>query len=443
VNGPDEELIGDPEAARRVGVAINAMRVAKDETGRLLAIHDCSRALIGEHVDAIDYLSTYAIEAYDLDPDLVQGAIAEGRRKRERDLASDASPAEKGAPAPLTTKAACDWEGKEPRELRWVVHQRLLRGTVGILSGDGAVGKTTVALQLAVGVCRKTDWLNAMVDEGGPVLFVSAEEEENEIHRRLAMIAEHHGIRLGDLADFHVHCRPGESALLCTVSKGSLSPTPLLAQITAAALERHCVLIVIEAVADVFGGDEINRGHVQQFMASMRKLALTTDAAVLLLQHPSLSGMSSGRHWNNAARSRLYLSSIKDDGRDAGVRELRVMKSNYGPADERVKIRWQRGVFVPTAAASPIDRAAAEVPIDDAFLRCLDAAAAQCRDVSHLPGRNYAPTIFEQMPEAKSLKRRALAEALNRLFSRGQIKVQTIGPASRQKSTIVRVTRED
>ena len=59
------------------------------------------------------------------------------------------------------------------------------------------------------------------------------------------------------------------------------------------------------------------------------------------------SGMNSGdgtsgsTHWNNAARSRLYFSSVKDDDT---LRELQVKKSNYGPKGETVRVRWQRGV---------------------------------------------------------------------------------------------------
>jgi hypothetical protein len=119
------------------------------------------------------------------------------------------------------------------------------------------------------------------------------------------------------------------------------------------------------------------------------------------------------------------------------------MKSNYGPKGEAVRVRWQRGVFVPAGAASSIDQAAAHQPVDDAFMRCLDAATASGRDVSDKVGRNYAPTIFEEMPEAGDFKKVDFAKAMPRLFSRRGIRVETVGSASRQKSKIIRATPED
>jgi hypothetical protein len=52
-----DDLIADLDAARRVEVAINAMRVAENDNARLLAVRDCSRALDPvEHHDAIVHL---------------------------------------------------------------------------------------------------------------------------------------------------------------------------------------------------------------------------------------------------------------------------------------------------------------------------------------------------------------------------------------------------
>jgi RecA-family ATPase len=110
---------------------------------------------------------------------------------------------------------------------------------------------------------------------------------------------------------------------------------------------------VIESAADVFAGNENDWSQVRQFVGLLRRLAITSGAAVLLISHPSLSGMSTGTGtsgltgWNNSVRSRLYFTSPKTrngDEPDNDVRELKVMKSNYGPAGETVRLRWQRGV---------------------------------------------------------------------------------------------------
>jgi RecA-family ATPase len=133
-------------------------------------------------------------------------------------------------------------------------------------------------------------------------------------------------------------------------------------------------------------------------------------------------------------RSRLYFTSTKgrdDKEPDADVRELRVMKSNYGPPGEVVRLRWQRGVFVPESSADPLNRAATAFDVDRAYLECLDAATAQGRRAFPGKGKGFAPSMFADMPQARGHLWRALAKAQERLFAAGKIQVTPEGPPSR------------
>jgi RecA-family ATPase len=345
---------------------------------------------------------------------------------------------------PLRTVSAASWADKTIPERRWVVLGRLLRGSVAILSGDGGIGKTTIALQAAVGVVLNLGWLNGVVMEQGPVLFSTAEEDEPEVWRRTGAIVGHHNKTLADLAVLHVFSCLTEDidpTLGITDRNRVIQPTPLLQKLTARVLEIKPALIIIEAAADVFGGNEIVRREVRQFMNLLRQLARKADAAVLLLQHPSQAGLkddsgkSGSGHWNNAARPRLYFSA-PDDKSD--VRELRVMKNNYAARGGSVQCRWQNGVFVPVSIGSPMERVAAEASIENAFLACLDAATAQGRSVSHKRSIVWAPAVFEAMPEAAGNNRKALDLAMQRLFSTNRIKVETSGPPSKRRERIVR-----
>jgi hypothetical protein len=98
-------------------------------------------------------------------------------------------------PQPIETFSAAKFEGKEPPPRRWLVKDRIPMAAVTLLVGDGAVGKTTIAMQLSVCVAALlSGWLNGFVDEHGPVLFYSAEEDEDEVHRRLHAVVQHHNI---------------------------------------------------------------------------------------------------------------------------------------------------------------------------------------------------------------------------------------------------------
>jgi RecA-family ATPase len=145
----------------------------------------------------------------------------------------------------------------------------------------------------------------------------------------------------------------------------------------------------------------------------------------MLIQHPSVSGLNDGTGrsgstgWNNSGRWRCNFTKIKDSD---DLRQLEIVKNNYGPTGEKISLRWERGVFVPenAAAASPY-RAAAESKVDDLFLQLLDKAIAQGRAVRPNPGAGYAPSTFADDPDAGGIKSKAFASSMDRLFKSQKI----------------------
>jgi RecA-family ATPase len=339
--------------------------------------------------------------------------------------------------------------GHEPAPRRWLVPNRIPLGNVTLLSGDGATGKTTIAMQLAAATVTAGSWLNAVVDHDGPAMFLSAEEDPDELHRRTADIAAHFGIGFDRLAGLHLLGMPGADALLGTADRsGIVRATPLFEALRRRAEQIAPALIVIEAAADVFGGNENDRGQVRQFIGLLRRLAMIASTpAIVLIAHPSLTGLANGSGtsgstgWSNSVRSRLYFAKAGQQRDDEGaddVRELRVMKSNYGPAGEVVPVRWQRGVFVPVSTPSTLERAASDATGEAAYLACLDGATGQGRDVYPHKGRGYAPSVFADMPQAQGYAIKALAAAQERLLHAGRIHIVPFGPASKGKKRIER-----
>jgi RecA-family ATPase len=349
---------------------------------------------------------------------------------------------------PLIFLEPVQWAGHPVPEQQWLVRNRIPRPAVTILSGDGATGKTLIALQLASASLRGADWLGAMVDEPGPADFYTAEEPQDEIHRRLARITERQGIGLANLVGLRVVSRADDDAVLAVVDrKGLVRPTSLFNDFANNAVTRRPSLIIIESAADVFAVQENDRSQARQCVGLLRRLAFKAEAAVLLLAHPSLSGMATNRGtsgstaWNNSARSRLYLSapSTSDEGDpDSDVRQLETKKSNYGPPGECVRLRWDNGIFVLASSAASAQQIATEHSIERSYLDCLDVATARGLRVFPHPGRGYAPKVFAGMPEAAGSGWKAFAGAQARLMSAGQIHVVAEGYQSRQVHRIAR-----
>lgn len=315
---------------------------------------------------------------------------------------------------------------------------------VTILNGDGGVGKSLAALQIAAAGALGCETLG-MTPTPGRVLYLGAEDEADEFHRRLVDIVHAHHRQLSDLEDFRLLPLADRDALLSTPDKaGVMQATPLWTAFAASARDFQPKLIVLDTSADLFGGDEIKRGQVRQFIAMLRKLAMEIDAAIVLLSHPSVAGMQTGTGssgstaWNNSARSRLYLTRPegKEDA-DPDVKILTTKKSNYGKVGGEIRMRWQEGVFVlddgkPSPASGLLNRQA-----EKTFKELLSLFNRTGQSVSDVTGTNYAPAKMVKHPDAKGTSKRSLADAMQRLLDRGEIRIVMEGPASRQRKRLV------
>jgi RecA-family ATPase len=335
------------------------------------------------------------------------------------------------------------WRGVPVPPMRWLATRRIPAADATILSGDGGCGKTTVALQLAVAVERGLgDWLGTIC-EAGPAIVFSGEEPEDEMRRRLECVTRARGLEPEDCENLYFHFADPDACLLGTARQnGAIGPTPLFEALRTATLEIRPALIVVDSIAATFGGNQNDRVHARSFVGLFRRLAREADCAVLLLDHPSLSGITSGTgrggsmDWQNATRARLHLETIDDQ--DGAERVLEVKKINYGKPGEKVKLRWQDGCFAMQGETPAPLQAAAFNAADRAYLACLDRLTEQGREVREHPGRGYAPKVFADMPEAQGVTARGFAAAQARLFSADLIHIVTDGPPSKQTRRIAR-----
>src|SRR6185437_15022663 len=119
------------------------------------------------------------------------------------------------------------------------------------------------------------------------------------------------------------------------------------------------------------------------------------------------------------------------------LRRMHVVKANYGRTGAEIRLRWHDGAFIATTGAA--GDAATAVEADRVFLDLLDRYTAEGRRVGPNEGKNYAPAIFAKDERSGMLDSKALADAMNRQFDAGVIRVQIDGPPSKRREIIVRV----
>jgi RecA-family ATPase len=340
------------------------------------------------------------------------------------------------------------WDSEPCPRREWAVLDRIPLRQVTLFSGEGAIGKSIAELMLGVAHVTGKDWLGSCPEPGG-AFYIGCEDDEKELRIRLTPIAQHYGIRFEQLKTdgFCFTSLAGEDAILGAPDRnGIIKSTALFDSLYEQAGDLKPKHIGIDTAADVFAGNENDRAQVRQFISLLRKLAIVSNGSVVLLSHPSLTGINSGTGlsgstaWHNSVRSRMYMTAPKlEQGEqpDSDLRELQFKKSNYGPISNNVTLRYQNGLFLPEAGASSLDKLAREHQAEEAFLALLARYEQEGRNVSDKPSSpTYAPSAFRKERDAKGFRKDDLDAAMRRLFEAGKIHVEAYGRPSRPYSRI-------
>jgi RecA-family ATPase len=376
------------------------------------------------------------------------------RLEQEEAAAKANGQASADAAAPLPIVDMSGWDHEPVPEQEWTVLHRIPRRQVTLYSGEGGAGKSTKLLHLcAAHAAEGREWLGVL-PEPGPAIFVDAEDEKRVLHWRLAAITRHYKISFADLiaGGLNLIALAGEDAVLATTSRnGKIEPTPRYSQLLELAGDIKPVTIGIASAANVFAGNENDRSQVQQFVGLLTRIAIVANGSVVLISHPSLTGINTGSglsgstQWHNAVRARIYERGVNPESGeqpDDDLREIEFKKNQYGPKAGKIVVRYTNGLFLPeqgTGALSTIERAAADAKAEQTFLNLLDRLNRQDRNVSHKPNaNNYAPTVFTAEIEAKDagIRKPTLEDAMRRLFQADKIHLEPYGPPSRGNQRI-------
>ena len=337
-----------------------------------------------------------------------------------------------------------------PRE--WIVPDWLPVGHVTANYGDGGTGKTQAAQQLITACATGTPWLGLAVTRCRSFALF-CEDDQAELHRRQEAINEAFGLDMGGLDAMRWVSGVGQDNTLATFRPdGAMQVRPLFHGLKQAAADHGARLVILDTAADLFAGNENDRGQVRRFIGLLNGLAQDIGAAVLLNAHPSRTGMATGNldggstAWSNSVRSRwslAYPPAADGEAPDTSRRILKRRKANYAAIGDTIRLNWSNGTLraavAPTALAGQAQRAdAARV-----FLTLLDRCEASGVRVSHSKNAgNWAPAVFAKRPDAEGFTRKDFDGAMSGLFASEDIEVQDYGRNGDPRWRIVPTNRE-
>lgn len=254
-------------------------------------------------------------------------------------------------PEPLNLQALAT---RDPQPPRFIVRDWLPEGYATLFAGHGGVGKSGIALHLAVCIALEVAFFGVPV-ERRRVLYMSCEDRANVLHWRLTHICRYLGVSIAELAGWlFLHDLVGEDCILWDRDpKTGFTTTIALDELRTRIKDTDTCVLFVDGVSDAFAGNENARADVKRFVNSLLAL-MPTDGSVVLIGHvakPAASavttseGYSGSTQWHNAVRARWYLRpevTQDDDERQlrTGNLQLELQKSNLGPVNQTMTFRF-------------------------------------------------------------------------------------------------------
>ena len=267
------------------------------------------------------------------------------------------------------------WQG-------WLIENWLPRNCVAMLTGDGGVGKSRLALQLAWSLSGDGQWLGEAgqmpspgADYGGgfeplgpsAIVYATWEDSPEQIRGRLFWL-EQFG-KVGNGNNFKIADMRARGHLWAQTDRNpSPGLTPAGEALRMAAEQHNARLLVVDTIGVAYGASEIDRAQVGAFFADWAAWADQNDCAVLLIAHPPKTAgvtYSGSTGILGGVRAMWTLETVKSGCQKgchppktctcepAYAYRLVNAKQNYSETTGSVWLTNQRGVWTESPGRAP------------------------------------------------------------------------------------------
>lgn len=285
---------------------------------------------------------------------------------------------------------------REPEQPQFIISDWLPAGYATLLAGHGGVGKSAIALHLAVCIAAGLPFFGLQV-ERRRVLYLSCEDRESVLHWRLARICAHLSIDLAHLRGWlEIIDLVGADAILWERDpRTGYTITPAYARLQERIGEHQTEVLMVDGISDSFAGNENARTEVKRYVNALVALIPADSGAVLLVGHVSKPGSTAGANgdgysgstgWHNSVRGRWYLYPESTQGEDGERNErtgdliLELQKSNMGRIDQSIRFAWDEDAHLflgrEVMGATQFDRTQRDKAERQGILAALKACAA-------------------------------------------------------------------
>ena len=357
---------------------------------------------------------------------------------------------------------------REPSSPKFIIPDWGPVGYAWLMAGHGGVGKSGIALTLAVCAALGEPFFGLPV-EPRKVLYLSCEDRTDVLHWRLSRICAYFGADMAALAGrLQILDLVGRETVLYERDPrtGGMVTLPLM-ELETRVREYGSQLVMVDGIADTYSGNENSRTEVKRYVNALVSLIPPDSCAAMLIGHiakPSASslgseGYSGSTGWHNSVRARWYLyPETTQSGDDEGPSKtgellLELQKSNLGRTDQSMRFRWdeQARLFVGKFEANDsLDRTSRDTEERIGIMRSImSCTQAGITVPAAMTGPRTAYLVLSIRPEfppslagdTKS-KRYRFSRHLEKLRGMQHIRECAMARKDRHHITIIEVTTE-
>jgi len=234
----------------------------------------------------------------------------------------------------------------------WAVPGYLMRGSVTVLSGQGAGGKSSLVVRWTVNLAAGEAIGQFAPTELMRVVNYNTEDDRDEQQRRYsaALKASNHGPKVLQRI---IRCGPEDVGTLFERDPvtGRISPTAAMAQLEELCVTTEADVLFCDPLAELHNAEENDNTAMRAVVAAFRSLAKRLNIAVVILHHDRKGNSAPGdmdrvrgaSAISGAVRVMLTLTTMTEEEADKlGIpldqrrRHFRIdgAKSNYAPTQE-------------------------------------------------------------------------------------------------------------
>ena len=178
----------------------------------------------------------------------------------------------------------------EPEQIparRWIYGRSLLRGFVSVLASAGGVGKTSLYVAEALAIASGRRLLGEEVHERGAVWMLNLEDPLDEMQRRIAAAARHHGIARDEI-EGRLLLDAGRDVPLLIASEGRdgvVVHRPVVEAVVEVIRRSNVSVLIVDPFVGSHAVSENDNGAMHHVVAAWRSIADQTSVSVEIVHH--------------------------------------------------------------------------------------------------------------------------------------------------------------